>query len=114
MYVYVMHSSGRRRNTTYKNHILVSHSADLNGLFCPYCPLGFVVQDIWELYNHLRLSHVLLSDKVSADKQSTLLDTPETLYHRDHALPYIAYVMLIWAAPIPADRWHCSVAIANS
>ena len=35
---------------------------------------------------------------------------PETLYHRDGALQYIAYVMLIWAAPIPADR---SVAIAN-
>ena len=31
----------------------------------------------------------------------------ETLYHRDVALLYIAYVMLIWAAPIPADRWHC-------
>ena len=34
---------------------------------------------------------------------------PETLYHRDNALLYIAYVMLIWAAPIPADRWHCSL-----
>ena len=31
----------------------------------------------------------------------------ETLYHRDYALLYIAYVMLIWGAPIPADRWHC-------
>ena len=31
------------------------------------------------------------------------------LYHRDDALVYIAYVMLIWAAPIPADRWHCSL-----
>ena len=28
----------------------------------------------------------------------------ETLYNRDDALLYIAYVMLIWAAPIPADR----------
>ena len=28
----------------------------------------------------------------------------ETLDHRDDALLYIAYVMLIWAAPIPADR----------
>ena len=39
----------------------------------------------------------------------------ETLYHRDDALLYIAYAMLIWAAPIPADRWHCaqSVTIAN-
>ena len=34
---------------------------------------------------------------------------PETLYHRDDALLYIAYVMPIWAAPIPADRWHCSL-----
>ena len=34
---------------------------------------------------------------------------PVTLYHRDDALLYIAYVMLIWAAPIPADRWHCSL-----
>ena len=31
------------------------------------------------------------------------------LSHRDDALLYIAYVMLIWAAPIPADRWHCSL-----
>ena len=22
---------------------------------------------------------------------------------------YIAYVMLIWAAPIPTNRWHCSL-----
>ena len=34
---------------------------------------------------------------------------PETLYHSDDALLYIAYVMLIWAVPIPADRWHCSL-----
>ena len=33
----------------------------------------------------------------------------ETLYHRDDALLYIAYVMLIWTVPIPADRWHCSL-----
>ena len=33
----------------------------------------------------------------------------ETLYYRDDALLYIAYVMLIWAAAIPADRWHCSL-----
>ena len=32
-----------------------------------------------------------------------------SLYHRDDALLYIAYVMLIWAAPIPANRWHCSL-----
>ena len=28
----------------------------------------------------------------------------ETLYHRDDALLYIAYVMLIWASPTSADR----------
>ena len=27
----------------------------------------------------------------------------------DDALLHIAYVMLIWAAPISADRWHCSL-----
>ena len=37
------------------------------------------------------------------------LGSPETLYHRDDALLYMAYVILIWAAPIPADRWHCSL-----
>ena len=37
------------------------------------------------------------------------VSTPETLYHRGDALLYIAYVMLIWAAPIPDDRWHCSL-----
>ena len=37
------------------------------------------------------------------------LDLPETLYHRHDALLYIAYIMLIWAAPIPAHRWHCSL-----
>ena len=36
-------------------------------------------------------------------------DQQETLYHRDDAILYIAYVMLIQAAPIPADRWHCSL-----
>ena len=35
--------------------------------------------------------------------------TAETLYHRDDALLYIAFVMLIWAALIPADRRHCSL-----
>ena len=39
---------------------------------------------------------------------------PETLYHRDDALLYIAYVMLICAAPIPGDRWHCSLTIATT
>ena len=38
-----------------------------------------------------------------------IIVAPETLYHRDDALLYIAYVMLIWAAPIPADRWHSSL-----
>ena len=34
---------------------------------------------------------------------------PETLYHRDNALLYIAYVMLIWGVSILADRWHYSL-----
>ena len=34
----------------------------------------------------------------------------ETLYHRDDALLYIANnIMIIWAAPITAGRWHCSL-----
>ena len=33
----------------------------------------------------------------------TCLVFTETLYHRDDALLYIAYVMCIWAVPIPAD-----------
>ena len=43
------------------------------------------------------------------DKFTFMKTYPETLYHRDNALLYIAYVMLIWAEPIPADRWHCSL-----
>ena len=43
------------------------------------------------------------------DDQSWERSLSETLYHRDNALLYMAYVMLIWAAPIPADRWHCSL-----
>ena len=46
--------------------------------------------------------------KVCIEYRSTPTYT-ETLYHRDNALLYIAYVMLIWAAPIPADRWLCSL-----
>ena len=45
----------------------------------------------------------------SLDLQDPSRVRPETLYHRDDALLYIAYVMLIWAAPIPADRWHSSL-----
>ena len=26
-----------------------------------------------------------------------------------HSYTLPIYVMLIWAAPIPADRWHCSL-----
>ena len=37
------------------------------------------------------------------------LVTAETMYEGDHALLYIAYVMLIWATLIPATRWHCSM-----
>ena len=63
-------------------------------------------------------------------KVITMQVTPETLYHRDDALlyagrsdyvgsgseikkkkkkKYIAYVILIWVPPIPADRWHSSL-----
>ena len=65
------------------------------GAFCPCmvgCLLGFVT-------TQRRSSLYLLSGEEEA----------ETLYHRDDALLYIVYVMLIWAAPIPADRWHCSL-----
>ena len=52
----------------------------------------------------------LKNRKIGNDKSSPgPLILAETLYHRDNALLYIAYVMLIWAAPIPADRWHCSL-----
>ena len=53
--------------------------------------------DIIELSESARVTEVIL------------VVTANTLYHRDDALLYIAYVMLIWAAPIPADRWHCSL-----
>ena len=39
----------------------------------------------------------------------TPLAGPETLHPRDDALLYIAYVMLIWTAPIPGNRWRCSL-----
>ena len=35
--------------------------------------------------------------------------SPRDLILGDGALLYIAYVMLVWAAPIPADRWNCSL-----
>ena len=50
--------------------------------------------------------------KVLTYKREYVIDVsipPETLYHRDDALLYIAYVILIWAASIPANRWHCSL-----
>ena len=43
------------------------------------------------------------------DTVRVTLPITETLYHRDDALLCIAYVVLIWAALIPADRWHCSL-----
>ena len=56
------------------------------------------------------LSHHLLCGKDSILSQTGYLGVyAETLYHRDDTLLYIAYVMLIWAVPIPADRWHCSL-----
>ena len=53
--------------------------------------------------------NTLIVDMVYISNQDHTKSLPETLYHRDNALLYIAYVMLIWAAPIPADRWHCSL-----
>ena len=47
---------------------------------------------------------------LAAEERNIIFNAkPDTLYHRDDALLYIAYVMLIWAAPIPADRWQCSL-----
>ena len=47
--------------------------------------------------------------RITLAGRSPLFVLSETLYHRDDALLYIAFVMLIWAAPISADRWHCSL-----
>ena len=43
------------------------------------------------------------------DDRDVPVERAETIYHRDDALLYLAYVMLIWAAPIPTDRWHYSL-----
>ena len=51
-----------------------------------------------------RVDYTTGSSSGGSYRQSQGLGKPETLYHRDDALLYIAYVMLIWAAPIPADR----------
>ena len=53
-----------------------------------------------------RASQVLPLQKEFTEKALAL---PETLYHRDDTLQYIAYVMIIWAAPIHADRGHYSL-----
>ena len=54
-------------------------------------------------------THVYTDSTWETERGDTVqYDRLETLYHRDDALLYIAYVMLIWTAPIPADRWHCS------
>ena len=55
--------------------------------------------------SHFKSSHLQLH----VERDPPGWDIPESLYHRDNALLYIAYVMLIWAAPIPADSWHCSL-----
>ena len=57
------------------------------------------------LYPYGRCDAPLRRHSVRAPLKAPHLGAPpETLYHRDDALLYIAYVMLIWAAPIPADR----------
>ena len=63
--------------------------------------------------NSLHGSRLIINSLITLDTciQSGVgaLESAETLYHRDDALLFITYVMLIWAAPIPADRWHCSL-----
>ena len=56
-----------------------------------------------------KLSQLPPLPRPSYSQNALVCTGAETLYHRDDALLYIAYVMLIWAAPIPADRWHCSL-----
>ena len=67
----------------------------------------------WRLYHRqvVSLSDGCLVWVPGPDSTGYILSCfiPETLYHKDDGLLYIAYVMLIWAAPIPADRWHCSL-----
>ena len=43
------------------------------------------------------------------DKISSFLVRGRDLLLADDALLYVAYVILILATPIPADRWHCSL-----
>ena len=73
---------------------------------CRYQPIP--VSEIAGI-SYRQRDNTYLSPLTSATSHYTQLPTPETLYHRDDALLYIAYVMFIWAAPIPADRWHCSL-----
>ena len=60
---------------------------------------------------HLSCGHLFEMSIITEEVRIASVSSggPETLYHRDDALLYIAYVLLIWAAPIPADRWHCSL-----
>ena len=70
------------------------------------------MKGLWE-ENEGILMHMSQKRKIGGNYLDTfhisLWTGTETLYHRDDALLYITYVMLIWAAPIPADRWHCSL-----
>ena len=61
------------------------------------------------LHSHYHHHFYYLPTSLQPPPHSHCWAPSETLYHRDDALLYIAYVMLIWAAPIPADRWHCSL-----
>ena len=64
--------------------------------------------------NHKGFDPVLMNPRtpnleVTDPLASNPSSSPETLYHRDDALIYVAYAMHIWGAPIPADRWHCNL-----
>ena len=63
----------------------------------------------WQSVRAKQVMRLLTTKRCAIGLMGAGLIRSETLYHRDDALLYIVYVMLIWAAPIPVDRWHCSL-----
>ena len=59
-------------------------------------------------HNGAKIPFIVIAPGCGTSHNGGLL-APETLHHRDDALLCTAYGMLIWAAPIPANRWHCSL-----
>ena len=55
---------------------------------------------VWDIVHNSNSANPVLTTKAEFAYEVYT----ETLYHRDDALLHIAYVMLIWAVPIPADR----------